>query len=194
MSVTIRLTRAGSKKVPFYRVVAADSRSPRWRSRRRPGTPRSPAARPRPRRAPRKRARAGSRRGPADAGRTRRLPRSRSSRLRGGNHASTPPLIRHPTARVEPGARVPFNERVTQGFPGKRSPTPPWSRPHPSRRSKGREGSSGAGPDQIHRKLSGPRGSGRLRALKQGARSRGESPATGRRVAGPHAGRPAGRS
>ena len=29
MSVTIRLTRAGSKKVPFYRVVAADSRSPR---------------------------------------------------------------------------------------------------------------------------------------------------------------------
>jgi small subunit ribosomal protein S16 len=29
MSVTIRLTRAGSKKVPFYRVVAADHRSPR---------------------------------------------------------------------------------------------------------------------------------------------------------------------
>lgn len=29
MSVTIRLTRAGSKKVPFYRVVAADKRSPR---------------------------------------------------------------------------------------------------------------------------------------------------------------------
>src|SRR5882757_7162676 len=29
MSVTIRLTRAGTKKVPFYRVVAADSRSPR---------------------------------------------------------------------------------------------------------------------------------------------------------------------
>jgi len=29
MSVTIRLTRAGSKKVPFYRVVAADSRCPR---------------------------------------------------------------------------------------------------------------------------------------------------------------------
>ena len=29
MSVTIRLTRACSKKVPFYRVVAADSRSPR---------------------------------------------------------------------------------------------------------------------------------------------------------------------
>jgi small subunit ribosomal protein S16 len=29
MAVTIRLTRAGSKKVPFYRVVAADSRSPR---------------------------------------------------------------------------------------------------------------------------------------------------------------------
>ena len=29
MSVTIRLTRAGGKKVPFYRVVAADSRSPR---------------------------------------------------------------------------------------------------------------------------------------------------------------------
>jgi small subunit ribosomal protein S16 len=29
MSVTIRLTRAGSKKVPFYRVVAADRRSPR---------------------------------------------------------------------------------------------------------------------------------------------------------------------
>jgi small subunit ribosomal protein S16 len=27
--VTIRLTRAGTKKVPFYRVVAADSRSPR---------------------------------------------------------------------------------------------------------------------------------------------------------------------
>jgi small subunit ribosomal protein S16 len=29
MSVTIRLTRAGGKKVPFYRVVAADRRSPR---------------------------------------------------------------------------------------------------------------------------------------------------------------------
>jgi small subunit ribosomal protein S16 len=29
MSVTIRLTRGGGKKVPFYRVVAADSRSPR---------------------------------------------------------------------------------------------------------------------------------------------------------------------
>jgi small subunit ribosomal protein S16 len=29
MSVSIRLTRAGSKKVPFYRVVAADHRSPR---------------------------------------------------------------------------------------------------------------------------------------------------------------------
>ena len=29
MSVTIRLTRAGSKKVPFYRVVAADRRAPR---------------------------------------------------------------------------------------------------------------------------------------------------------------------
>ena len=29
MSVTIRLTRAGSKKVPFYRVVAADHRAPR---------------------------------------------------------------------------------------------------------------------------------------------------------------------
>jgi small subunit ribosomal protein S16 len=29
MSVIIRLTRAGSKKVPFYRVVAADKRSPR---------------------------------------------------------------------------------------------------------------------------------------------------------------------
>src|SRR5204863_9972263 len=29
MAVIIRLTRAGSKKVPFYRVVAADSRSPR---------------------------------------------------------------------------------------------------------------------------------------------------------------------
>jgi small subunit ribosomal protein S16 len=27
--VTLRLTRAGAKKVPFYRVVAADSRSPR---------------------------------------------------------------------------------------------------------------------------------------------------------------------
>ena len=27
MAVTIRLTRAGSKKVPFYRVVAADRRS-----------------------------------------------------------------------------------------------------------------------------------------------------------------------
>lgn len=29
MAVTIRLTRAGSKKVPFYRIVAADRRSPR---------------------------------------------------------------------------------------------------------------------------------------------------------------------
>jgi small subunit ribosomal protein S16 len=29
MAVTIRLTRAGSKKVPYYRVVAADRRSPR---------------------------------------------------------------------------------------------------------------------------------------------------------------------
>ena len=29
MAVKIRLTRAGSKKVPFYRVVAADRRSPR---------------------------------------------------------------------------------------------------------------------------------------------------------------------
>jgi small subunit ribosomal protein S16 len=29
MSVTIRLTRAGSKKVPFYRIVAADHRAPR---------------------------------------------------------------------------------------------------------------------------------------------------------------------
>jgi small subunit ribosomal protein S16 len=29
MSVVIRLTRAGAKKVPFYRVVAADRRSPR---------------------------------------------------------------------------------------------------------------------------------------------------------------------
>jgi small subunit ribosomal protein S16 len=29
MSVTIRLTRAGGRKVPFYRVVAADKRSPR---------------------------------------------------------------------------------------------------------------------------------------------------------------------
>ena len=29
MAVTIRLTRAGGKKVPFYRVVAADCRSPR---------------------------------------------------------------------------------------------------------------------------------------------------------------------
>jgi small subunit ribosomal protein S16 len=29
MSVTIRLTRAGGKKVPFYRVVAADHRAPR---------------------------------------------------------------------------------------------------------------------------------------------------------------------
>ena len=29
MSVTIRLTRAGGKKVPFYRIVAADHRSPR---------------------------------------------------------------------------------------------------------------------------------------------------------------------
>ena len=28
MSVTIRLTRAGTKKVPYYRVVAADHRSP----------------------------------------------------------------------------------------------------------------------------------------------------------------------
>ena len=27
--MTIRLTRAGGRKVPFYRVVAADSRSPR---------------------------------------------------------------------------------------------------------------------------------------------------------------------
>jgi len=31
MAVKIRLTRAGSKKVPFYRVVAADRRSPRDR-------------------------------------------------------------------------------------------------------------------------------------------------------------------
>jgi small subunit ribosomal protein S16 len=29
MAVTIRLTRAGAKKVPFYRIVAADRRSPR---------------------------------------------------------------------------------------------------------------------------------------------------------------------
>jgi len=29
MAVTIRLTRGGAKKVPFYRVVAADPRSPR---------------------------------------------------------------------------------------------------------------------------------------------------------------------
>ncbi len=29
MAVTLRLTRAGGKKTPFYRVVAADSRSPR---------------------------------------------------------------------------------------------------------------------------------------------------------------------
>jgi small subunit ribosomal protein S16 len=29
MSVTIRLTRVGGKKVPFYRVVTADRRSPR---------------------------------------------------------------------------------------------------------------------------------------------------------------------
>jgi small subunit ribosomal protein S16 len=29
MSVTVRLTRAGGKKAPFYRVVVADSRSPR---------------------------------------------------------------------------------------------------------------------------------------------------------------------
>jgi small subunit ribosomal protein S16 len=29
MAVTIRLTRMGSKKKPFYRLVAADSRSPR---------------------------------------------------------------------------------------------------------------------------------------------------------------------
>jgi small subunit ribosomal protein S16 len=29
MAVTIRLTRAGSRKVPFYRVVATDRRSPR---------------------------------------------------------------------------------------------------------------------------------------------------------------------
>lgn len=29
MSVTIRLTRAGTKKVPFYRIVAADHRAPR---------------------------------------------------------------------------------------------------------------------------------------------------------------------
>ena len=29
MAVAIRLTRAGGKKVPFYRVVAADRRSPR---------------------------------------------------------------------------------------------------------------------------------------------------------------------
>ena len=29
MSVTLRMTRAGAKKVPFYRIVAADPRSPR---------------------------------------------------------------------------------------------------------------------------------------------------------------------
>jgi small subunit ribosomal protein S16 len=29
MAVTLRLTRVGGKKAPFYRVVAADSRSPR---------------------------------------------------------------------------------------------------------------------------------------------------------------------
>jgi small subunit ribosomal protein S16 len=29
MAVTLRLTRAGGKKLPFYRVVVADSRSPR---------------------------------------------------------------------------------------------------------------------------------------------------------------------
>ena len=29
MAVTLRLTRAGGKKAPFYRVVVADSRSPR---------------------------------------------------------------------------------------------------------------------------------------------------------------------
>jgi small subunit ribosomal protein S16 len=29
MAVTLRLTRAGGKKSPFYRVVVADSRSPR---------------------------------------------------------------------------------------------------------------------------------------------------------------------
>jgi small subunit ribosomal protein S16 len=29
MAVTLRLTRAGGKKSPFYRVVAADKRSPR---------------------------------------------------------------------------------------------------------------------------------------------------------------------
>lgn len=29
MSVVLRLTRAGGKKTPFYRVVAADKRSPR---------------------------------------------------------------------------------------------------------------------------------------------------------------------
>ena len=29
MAVTLRLTRAGGKKAPFYRVVAADSRAPR---------------------------------------------------------------------------------------------------------------------------------------------------------------------
>ncbi len=29
MSVTLRFTRAGAKKNPFYRLVAADSRSPR---------------------------------------------------------------------------------------------------------------------------------------------------------------------
>ena len=29
MSVSLRLTRVGAKKAPFYRIVAADSRSPR---------------------------------------------------------------------------------------------------------------------------------------------------------------------
>lgn len=29
MSVSLRLTRAGAKKAPFYRIVAADQRSPR---------------------------------------------------------------------------------------------------------------------------------------------------------------------
>ncbi len=29
MAVTLRLTRAGGKKTPFYRLVAADTRSPR---------------------------------------------------------------------------------------------------------------------------------------------------------------------
>jgi len=29
MAVTLRLTRGGSRKVPFYRVVASDRRSPR---------------------------------------------------------------------------------------------------------------------------------------------------------------------